>query len=425
MRRQLGNITGKALTGKSLTDSADAELQEIYEKNQIFSAKMSCFLADPSPTNSHFKERTYIGTARMDHELIGLVISYDENCGYAHGYIVPYDLVSEVRGHFYAYKLNPLDFETFSKYFVYEVCDGFLSTLIDSVGNPSTSPQEIYDKLEEKGWNYREEQENYQQEPTTKVRTEDTSPVKISDGGEISPAASLETATEIEKAEDKRRKEEALAKSEDDRRKEEELEKLVPAHIAIEYNPVGPEVWAEIQLLPNDFQDMFLERLVENPQQNLRELKDAIKSEFNDFLNPYDDPTANNALDQARSISPEAEGEFVRVYELLGKSIEPSDIISRIEQKFGPTQKTKENEAREREENEAREREEKEARQRNYKEAQDRKAKEEARKNQERRAKEREWREARQQDIRRRKKTGWLIFFFIIMPLMLGISFLI
>jgi hypothetical protein len=232
-------------------------------------------------------------------------------------------------------------------------------------------------------------------------------------------------AEALKKDEDQRRKEEVLAKAEDDRRKEEELEKLVPAHIAIEYNPVGPEVWAEIQLLPNDFQDMFLERLVENPQQNLRELKDAIKSEFNDFLNPYDDPTANNALDQARSISPEAEGEFVRVYELLGKSIEPSDIISRIEQKFGPTQKTKENEAREREENEAREREEKEARQRNYKEAQDRKAKEEARKNQERRAKEREWREARQQDIRRRKKTGWLIFFFIIMPLMLGISFLI
>ena len=227
------------------------------------------------------------------------------------------------------------------------------------------------------------------------------------------------------KAEDKRRKEEALAKAEDERRTEEELEKLVPAHIAIEYNPVGPEVWAKIQLLPNDFQDMFLERLIENPQQNLRELEDAIKSKFNDFLNPYDDPAANNALDQARSISPEAEGEFVRVYELLGKSIEPSDIISRIEQKFGPTQTTKENEVRERKENEARERKEIEARQRKYKEAQERQV-EKAREHQERRAKERELSEARQQEnIRRRKKTTWLMFFFIIMPSIFGILFLI
>ena len=211
------------------------------------------------------------------------------------------------------------------------------------------------------------------------------------------------------KTEDKRRKEEALAKAEDERRTEEELEKLVPAHIAIEYNPVGPEVWAKIQLLPNDFQDMFLERLIENPQQNLRELEDAIKSKFNDFLNPYDDPAANNALDQARSISPEAEGEFVRVYELLGKSIEPSDIISRIEQKFGPTQTTKENEVRERKENEARERKEIEARQRKYKEAQERQV-EKAREHQERRAKEREWREARQQEHNRRKKRQMWLF---------------
>ncbi|MDA8830852.1 hypothetical protein N9N54_07620 [Planktomarina temperata] len=211
------------------------------------------------------------------------------------------------------------------------------------------------------------------------------------------------------KAEDERRKEEALAKAEEERRKEEALEKLVPAHIAIEYNPVGPEVWAEIQLLPKSFQDMFLERLVENPQQNLRELEDAIKRKFNDFLNPYDDPAANNALDQARSISPEAEGEFVRVYELLGKSIEPSDIISRIEQKFGPTQTTKENEVRERKENEARERKEIEARQRKYKEAQERQV-EKAREHQERRAKEREWREARQQEHNRRKKRQMWLF---------------
>ena len=200
-------------------------------------------------------------------------------------------------------------------------------------------------------------------------------------------------AEALKKAEDKRRQAEALAKAEEERRKEEALEKLVPAHIAIEYNPVGPEVWAEIQLLPKSFQDMFLERLVENPQQNLRELEDAIKRKFNDFLNPYDDPAANNALDQARSISPEAEGEFVRVYELLGKSIEPSDIISRIEQKFGPTQKSKEKEAQERKEKEARERKEKEARE-----------------HQERRAKEREWREARQQEHNRRKKRQMWLF---------------
>ena len=107
-------------------------------------------------------------------------------------------------------------------------------------------------------------------------------------------------------------------------------------------------MWAEIQQLPIDFQDKFLKRLGENPQQNLRELADTIKSQYHDLLNPFDDPAANDAFGQARSISPEAEEEFSQVYGILGKNVDPVDILSKIENKFGPTQKTKDKEALER-----------------------------------------------------------------------------
>jgi hypothetical protein len=141
VRRLLSSIATKMLTGKSLEDYANERLVEIYEKNHIFSANLKSYLADPSPTHPYLKERTYIGTARMNSEAVGLIISYDEGCGYTHGYVVPINRIKVVRGKYYDYKINPLHYREFSTYFVYEVCGGYSSTLIDSVGNNFDEPE--------------------------------------------------------------------------------------------------------------------------------------------------------------------------------------------------------------------------------------------------------------------------------------------
>jgi len=135
MRRLMSKIATKILTGKSMEEYANEKLVDIYEQNQIFSAKLKSFAADPSPTHPDLKERTYIGTARKASKPIGLIISYDEGCGYTHGYVVAVSHIKEVRGKYYDYKINSLHYRNFSSYFLYEVCGGNSTTLIDSVGN--------------------------------------------------------------------------------------------------------------------------------------------------------------------------------------------------------------------------------------------------------------------------------------------------
>ena len=58
-------------------------------------------------------------------------------------------------------------------------------------------------------------------------------------------------------------------------------------------------------------------------------------------LRPYENTLANDALEQVRTISADAETEFRKVYDLLGAKVNLNATLERIEGKYGPSEKTK------------------------------------------------------------------------------------
>ena len=58
-------------------------------------------------------------------------------------------------------------------------------------------------------------------------------------------------------------------------------------------------------------------------------------------MRPYDDEEANDALNAAREISEGAATEFMDVYKLLQGKVSPCEILKKIEAKFGPTTRRK------------------------------------------------------------------------------------
>lgn len=118
----------------------------------------------------------------------------------------------------------------------------------------------------------------------------------------------------------------------------------------MEYRSDARRVWGNIQELPEQYHGRFLEALGKDPGSDLHELEAKFFDEYQKVLRPYEDDLANDALEDVRTIGPEAEAEFIEVYEMLADSVPLEELINQIESKFGPTMKTIEREKREEEE---------------------------------------------------------------------------
>lgn len=179
------------------------------------------------------------------------------------------------------------------------------------------------------------------------------------------------------------------------------------AMLAIEYCPETASAWATVQKLPRKYQDCFLQIVGAKPQQDARKLAAILLAKYRKVLKPYRNDEANNALASARTISAEAEAEFMIVYDLLGEKVKPAELLQRIETKFGPSRQTllaleQEKEAREQraQQQEAHERaaQEKAAREQEAREQEAAKRQAEERKTRERDAREQEDQERRAQE---------------------------
>ena len=112
----------------------------------------------------------------------------------------------------------------------------------------------------------------------------------------------------------------------------------------IEYRSEAKRVWDNIQELPEQYHGRFLEALGKNPRSDLNELEANFFDEYRKVLRPYEDDLANDALEDVRTIGPEAEAEFREVFEMLADAVSLEELINQIESKFGPTMKTIEHE---------------------------------------------------------------------------------
>ena len=133
-----------------------------------------------------------------------------------------------------------------------------------------------------------------------------------------------------------------VAQSEPDRTIKPTLEEIDRnARMAIEYDPITASAWQEIQDLPLEFQERFINDIGTKPNQDANALAAELKASYVKKLRPYDDEATNDVLEQVRTISPDAEAEFREVYALLGNRLAVAELLIRIEEKFGVSDATK------------------------------------------------------------------------------------
>ena len=111
------------------------------------------------------------------------------------------------------------------------------------------------------------------------------------------------------------------------------------AQMAIEYRREAEEAWSQAQHLPTAYMRRFLEALDEDPKCDALEALSSLEEEFKKEQRPFDDAAANDALEEVRTISPEAALEFKRVYETFGETVPLPELLRRIKAKYGPMAK--------------------------------------------------------------------------------------
>lgn len=122
---------------------------------------------------------------------------------------------------------------------------------------------------------------------------------------------------------------------------EDNLGEYYRAMKVIEYHPDAASSWGKVQEMPLEYQRVFLDLLEANPTANTQSILLSLEEKFGKEQRPFPNDDANNALAEARTISPEAAAEFQEVYTLLQGTVPASDILKKIEVRFGPTELTK------------------------------------------------------------------------------------
>ena len=106
------------------------------------------------------------------------------------------------------------------------------------------------------------------------------------------------------------------------------------AFTVIEYSKVAAKAWREVQGLPAEYQDEFLDKLDADPKEDTEALLKSIKATYYATVSPYDNQEANNAFALARTIGEDVVTEFERVYKVVGDTIQPMELLEKIVSKF-------------------------------------------------------------------------------------------
>lgn len=112
---------------------------------------------------------------------------------------------------------------------------------------------------------------------------------------------------------------------------ENNLSKYPNAKTVIDYDDRAKTAWLELDEIPNNLKENFIEALEKNPKQDVILLKNKILKEYEKVLNPFDKDEVNAAFGKAKAISDASAAEFKRVYEVLGDTISPDDLLEKVQ----------------------------------------------------------------------------------------------
>ena len=106
------------------------------------------------------------------------------------------------------------------------------------------------------------------------------------------------------------------------------------AALSIEYREEIADAWARIKILPVEFVSDFLKAVEEDPKLGVLHLEERIINKHKKSLSPFDDETLANCYIELKSISDEAAEEFEKVVKLMGDTLNPIEVTSKIKKKF-------------------------------------------------------------------------------------------
>lgn len=107
------------------------------------------------------------------------------------------------------------------------------------------------------------------------------------------------------------------------------------AKMVIEYKSQAATHWQKIQEQPEKFRISFLEKLENDPTQDIMQLSNYINAEIEKSIRPFEDENTNNAYIEAGKMGVEAAAEFKRVQDLLGSTLTSDDMLAKIKDKYG------------------------------------------------------------------------------------------
>ena len=113
--------------------------------------------------------------------------------------------------------------------------------------------------------------------------------------------------------------------------------------LIIEYSAEAHAGYEKISHLPDTYKQKYKDVITSgsaNFSGNYQEIALTLSEEYKKSLRPYVNQEANDALEDARSISPAAEIEFKKVMSLVGHHEKPVNILKKLESKYGLSERS-------------------------------------------------------------------------------------
>ena len=113
--------------------------------------------------------------------------------------------------------------------------------------------------------------------------------------------------------------------------------------LLIDYNKFARQGWEKISELPDTFKNQYRDAILKekSSSHNFKAIAEGLLKKYNSALRPYLSNELNDALEEARSISSDAEKEFMKAISVADGQLKAKDLLEKIEARYGKSKRSK------------------------------------------------------------------------------------
>lgn len=108
-----------------------------------------------------------------------------------------------------------------------------------------------------------------------------------------------------------------------------------------EYDRVAHQCFEDLMWIDKELAKEFKKKIAKDPK-NPEQIRDQLKEKYEKNVSPYDSPSLNRALHEAREIGAKAEYEFKRIVEVLGEHVDVEHVINKLKEKYAASEQVSE-----------------------------------------------------------------------------------